>query len=330
MAWAADVSLWTLAAPCRTVKECMAEPPLPIPRLRKLARRFHSFRDFVFLKELSHGLAVPGGDSRGLIQHDRRCAAQERHRAAEASPTPSAAKTPSKSSSQPAPRSPAKKKASTASPSDEKPKSEQATFGAGCFWHVEEVFERLKGVNSAVSGYAGGGVPYPSYEMVHDGITGHAEVVMVDFDPDVISYENLLRVFWKCHDPTSINRQGEDEGPQYRSVIFYHTEEQRRAALKSYQELTDKRAYRAPIVTQLVPMRAFYRAEDYHQDYYGGKPRASARRKATAAKAKKAHVSKGKSTSAVAKAAEKVTDSDPSESTVSPSPEPNNDPLPKP
>ena len=97
---------------------------------------------------------------------------------------------------------------------------------------MEDVFERLKGVNWAVSGYAGGGVPYPSYEMVHEGTTGHAEVVMVDFDPDVISYEELLKVFWKNHDPTSINRQGPDEGPQYRSVIFYHTEEQRRAALE--------------------------------------------------------------------------------------------------
>ena len=96
-----------------------------------------------------------------------------------------------------------------------------------------------QGVNWAVSGYAGGDVPYPSYEMVHEGTTGHAEVVMVDFDPDVISYEELLKVFWKNHDPTSINRQGPDEGPQYRSVIFYHTEEQRRAALKSYRALTD-------------------------------------------------------------------------------------------
>ena len=171
----------------------------------------------------------------------------------------------------------------TASPSDsiEKPKTEQATFGAGCFWHVEAVFERLKGVNWAVSGYAGGGVPYPSYEMVHEGTTGHAEVVMVDFDPEVISYDDLLKVFWKNHDPTSLNRQGEDEGPQYRSVIFYHNEAQRLAALKSYHALTAKRVYRYPIVTQLVPMRAFYRAEEYHQNYYGGKARATTKRKKT-------------------------------------------------
>ena len=160
-----------------------------------------------------------------------------------------------------------------------KPKSEQATFGAGCFWHVEAVFERLKGVNSAVSGYAGGDVPYPSYEMVHEGTTGHAEVVMVDYDPEVISFEDLLKVFWKNHDPTSINRQGEDVGPQYRSVIFYHNDDQRKAALKSYKALTQARVFRSPIVTQLVPMRAFYRAEDYHQNYYGGKPRASSRRR---------------------------------------------------
>ena len=193
-----------------------------------------------------------------------------------------------------------------ASPSDsiQKPKTEQATFGAGCFWHVEAVFERLKGVNWAVSGYAGGGVPYPSYEMVHEGTTGHAEVVMVDFDPEVISYDDLLKVFWKNHDPTSLNRQGEDEGPQYRSVILYHNEAQRLAALKSYHALTAKRVYRYPIVTQLVPMRAFYRAEEYHQNYYGGKARASTRRKVATTKVKKSHVTKGKSSPPAAKSAE--------------------------
>jgi peptide-methionine (S)-S-oxide reductase len=204
------------------------------------------------------------------------------------SPVEAQSKTPSKNSVPTKNRAVGNQK--IASPSDpvQKPKSEQATFGAGCFWHVEDVFERLKGVNWAVSGYSGGGVPYPSYEMVHEGITGHAEVVMVDFDPEVISYEDLLNVFWKNHDPTSINRQGEDEGPQYRSVIFYHNEAQRRAALSSYRALTDLHVYRRPIVTQLVPMRAFYRAEDYHQDYYGGKPRASTRRrKTTVAKVRK-------------------------------------------
>jgi peptide-methionine (S)-S-oxide reductase len=179
----------------------------------------------------------------------------------------------------------------TATPATAAPASkrqlERATFGGGCFWHVEAEFQSLPGVREAVSGYAGGNVPFPSYDMVHSGLTGHAEVVMVEYDPSVISYEKLLKVFWSIHDPTSINRQGEDEGPQYRSVIFYHNDEQRQAALKSYRALSAGRALTRPIVTQLVPLKAFYRAEDYHQDYYG-KPRASSRRKQTAtAKSKK-------------------------------------------
>jgi peptide-methionine (S)-S-oxide reductase len=177
---------------------------------------------------------------------------------------------------------------SAASPSAEakpgaatKRKTERATFGAGCFWHVEDIFEHVKGVKSAISGYAGGNVPFPSYEMVHTGLTGHAEVVQVEFDPEVVTYEQLLKVFWACHDPTSINKQGEDEGPQYRSVILFHNFEQKEAALKSYEELTQAGVYARPIVTQLVPMRAFFRAEDYHQDYYGGKRRAVVRRHRT-------------------------------------------------
>jgi peptide-methionine (S)-S-oxide reductase len=218
------------------------------------------------------------------------------------------------SSSAKSARSLGEKKTASSTKTAKKLKSEQATFGGGCFWHVEADFERLNGVNWAVSGYAGGSVPYPSYEMVHEGFTGHAEVVMVDFDPEVISYDDLLKVFWKIHDPTSINRQGEDEGPQYRSVIFYHTEEQRRAALKSYRTLTDMRAFRLPIVTQLMPMKAFYRAEDYHQNYYGGKPRASTRRKVATAKVKTARKSKGMSSPAVAKSpANDSKNSDPSE-----------------
>jgi len=152
-----------------------------------------------------------------------------------------------------------------------KGKTERATFGAGCFWHVESAFEWLPGVKSAVSGYAGGSVPHPAYEEVHEGVTGHAEVVQVEYDPAVITYEQLLKVFWTHHDPTQLNRQGPDVGTQYRSVILYHNEAQRRAALKSYRELTAARVFRGPIVTQLVPMRVFYRAEDYHQNYYGGK-----------------------------------------------------------
>ncbi len=156
---------------------------------------------------------------------------------------------------------------------------------------MEAEFEALRGVRSAVSGYAGGGVPFPSYEMVHTGTTGHAESVMVEYDPSIISYEKLLSVFWSIHDPTSINQQGEDIGPQYRSIIFYHNDDQRRAALKSYQKLTAGRAFARPIVTQLAPLTSFYRAEDYHQDYYGGKPRTSSRKRTTKAvpKAKQAH-----------------------------------------
>ncbi len=208
------------------------------------------------------------------------------HARAEVSPSTDGPEVPAnKNTSKPAPKTSPRSKAKnpplvSARPAD-KPKTERATFGAGCFWHVEDVFERLKGVNWAVSGYAGGDIPYPSYEMVHEGTTGHAEVVMVDYDPDVISYDDLLKVFWKNHDPTSLNRQGPDVGPQYRSVIFYHNEDQRKAAYKSYQALTELGAYRSPIVTQLVPLRAFYKAEDYHQDYYGGKPRATSRRRKT-------------------------------------------------
>jgi peptide-methionine (S)-S-oxide reductase len=169
----------------------------------------------------------------------------------------------------------------SANTSTAEPKYELATFGAGCFWHVEADFERLRGVVSAVSGYAGGNVRNPNYEMVHEGYTGHAEVVMVQYDPKIISYEDLLKVFWTCHDPTTLNRQGPDVGTQYRSIILYHNEEQRKAALKSYQQLVDARAFPRPIVTQLFPLKAFYRAEDEHQDYYGGKPRTTTRRRTT-------------------------------------------------
>jgi peptide-methionine (S)-S-oxide reductase len=176
---------------------------------------------------------------------------------------------------------------STSSSSTE-PKYELATFGAGCFWHVEADFERLNGVISAVSGYAAGNIRNPNYEMVHEGFTGHAEVVMVQYDPELISYEDLLKVFWQCHDPTTPNRQGPDVGTQYRSIILYHNEEQKKAALKSYNQLVEARAFRNAIVTQLVPLKTFYRAEDEHQDYYGGKPRTSSRRRtASSAKSKK-------------------------------------------
>jgi peptide-methionine (S)-S-oxide reductase len=182
------------------------------------------------------------------------------------------------------------------------PKLQKATFGGGCFWHVEAEFEWLPGVKSAVSGYAGGEVPNPSYEMVHEGETGHIEVVQVEYDPSVISYEQLLKVFWHGHDPTQWNRQGPDYGTQYRSAIFYHNEDQRKAALKSYKDMTAARAYRAPIVTLLLPMKAFYRAEEYHQNYYGGSedglppPRRSKSRRLTTATRKSTTTAKAAAT----------------------------------
>lgn len=149
-----------------------------------------------------------------------------------------------------------------------KSKPQKATFAEGCFWSTEAVFEAVVGVKSVISGYSGGNVPHPSYEMVCTGETGHAEAVQIEFDPDVVSYDTLLKIFWASHDPTTPNRQGDDFGPQYRSVVFYHNEAQKRAAQKSYQKLTDTGAIANPIVTELVPMRAFYPAERYHQNYY--------------------------------------------------------------
>jgi peptide-methionine (S)-S-oxide reductase len=243
---------------------------------------------------------------------------QAETKAALHAPKPTAPKPKSrKSSSQSKTRAPSSE---TSTPSQSK--VEYATFGAGCFWHVEAAFERLPGVISAVSGYAGGHVRFPSYEMVHEGDTGHAEVVMVEYDPQVITYEDLLKVFWSHHDPTTPNQQGPDVGPQYRSIILYHNDAQRKAALKSYDDLMEMRSSgkassslsrspwlwnRRPIVTELVPLKAFYRAEDYHQDYYGGKPRVSARRhKASVSKARKTQ-SKPKVSSRPAKSSSALT-----------------------
>ena len=155
-----------------------------------------------------------------------------------------------------------------AAASSKKPKTEVATFGEGCFWSTEAVFERVKGVKNVTSGFSGGVVANPSYEQVCSGQTGHAEVVQVEFDPSVIPYEKVLAVFWASHDPTTLNAQGDDFGHQYRSIIFYHSEAQKQAALKSYRELTARHAYRVPIVTDLQPYKAFYPADAYHQDYY--------------------------------------------------------------
>ncbi len=143
---------------------------------------------------------------------------------------------------------------------------EEATFGAGCFWCVEAVFERLEGVESVVAGYAGGSVAHPTYEQVCTGKTGHAEVARITYDPAKLSYEQLLATFWKAHDPTTLDRQGADTGPQYRSVVFYHDERQRAAAEQSKAEAQAR--FADPIVTAIEPLRNFSAAEDYHQDYY--------------------------------------------------------------
>jgi len=145
---------------------------------------------------------------------------------------------------------------------------QKATFGAGCFWGVEAEFRQLpKGVVSTAVGYEGGTMKNPTYRDVCTDRTGHAEVVEVEYDPEKISYEDLLKVFWANHDPTTLNRQGPDVGTQYRSVIFYHTPEQQAAALASKEKLEKSGRYRRPIVTEIVPATSFYRAEDYHQQY---------------------------------------------------------------
>lgn len=149
---------------------------------------------------------------------------------------------------------------------------EITTLGGGCFWCLEAVFVELKGVDKVVSGYAGGAVANPSYERVCSGTTGHAEVVQVSFDPDVISFKDLLDVYFTIHDPTTLNRQGNDIGTQYRSVIFYHTPEQQATAEQTIQELSAAKLWDAPIVTELQPYSAFYPAEEYHQDYFKRNP----------------------------------------------------------
>jgi peptide-methionine (S)-S-oxide reductase len=145
--------------------------------------------------------------------------------------------------------------------------SELATFGMGCFWGVEATFRALKGVVDAAVGYEGGDFPNPTYRDVCTDTTGHAEVVQVEYDPAQVSYDELLNVFWQNHDPTTLNRQGPDWGTQYRSVIFYHTPEQERAARASLDQMQSSGTFRRPIVTQIVPAAQFYRAEEYHQRY---------------------------------------------------------------
>jgi peptide-methionine (S)-S-oxide reductase len=147
-------------------------------------------------------------------------------------------------------------------------KSDTATFAAGCFWCVEAVFQNVKGVQSVVSGYSGGTVANPSYKEVCTGSTGHAEACQITYDPAQVSYPELLEVFWKTHDPTTLNRQGNDAGTQYRSAIFYHSEEQKELAEHYKKELDSAGAFDNPIVTEISPYQNFYKAEDYHQNYY--------------------------------------------------------------
>ena len=149
---------------------------------------------------------------------------------------------------------------------------ETATFGGGCFWCLDGAFRELRGVEKVVSGYAGGRRPNPTYEQVCTGVTGHAEVVQITFDPDVISYRDLLGVLFTIHDPTTLNRQGNDVGTQYRSVIFHHSPEQERAAREMIAELQAEKVYDDPIVTEIAPLPEFYPAEQYHQDYFNNNP----------------------------------------------------------
>lgn len=149
---------------------------------------------------------------------------------------------------------------------------ETATFGSGCFWCTEAVFQRLKGVEGVVSGYSGGFVENPSYEEVCTGTTGHAEATQIEFDPAQISYEELLEVFWKTHDPTTLNQQGNDFGPQYRSAIFYHNEEQHRLAEEYKKKIDAAHIWDKPIVTEITPFTNFYPAESYHQEYFNKNP----------------------------------------------------------
>ena len=149
-----------------------------------------------------------------------------------------------------------------------------AIFGGGCFWCLEAVFSREPGVRAVTSGYAGGHVPAPSYEQVCAGATGHAEVVRVEYDPAAVSYERLLALFWDAHDPTQLNRQGADVGTQYRSVVFCSSEEQRRAAERSRQDLERSGRFTRPIVTEIATSAPFYEAEPYHQDFFRQNARA--------------------------------------------------------
>jgi peptide-methionine (S)-S-oxide reductase len=150
---------------------------------------------------------------------------------------------------------------------------EVATFGSGCFWCSEAFFQQLKGVLQVQPGYSGGAVPNPTYELVCTGATGHAEAVQVTFDPRVISYPELLEVFWRSHDPTTLNRQGHDTGTQYRSVVFTHSDRQKELAELYRRKIDEAHVFPAPVVTEIVPFTVFYPAEPYHQNYFAANPR---------------------------------------------------------
>jgi len=149
---------------------------------------------------------------------------------------------------------------------------ETATLGAGCFWCVEAVFDDLKGVSDVISGYSGGQTKSPTYQQVCSETTGHAEVIQIKFDPGVLSFADLLRVFFSVHDPTTLNRQGNDVGTSYRSAIFYHSDEQKRIAEEIIKEVTEEGVYDNPIVTEVTEFDKFYPAEDYHQEYFANNP----------------------------------------------------------
>ncbi len=149
-------------------------------------------------------------------------------------------------------------------------KLESATLGGGCFWCLEAVFELLQGVIKVQSGYAGGAIPHPTYQQVCGGGTGHAEVVQVTFNPLLLSYRELLEIFFAFHDPTTLNRQGADIGTQYRSAIFFHSPQQKEAAETLMRELNERKLWQRPIVTEVTPLTAFYPAEEYHQGYFRG------------------------------------------------------------
>lgn len=164
------------------------------------------------------------------------------------------------------------RKMNNTNPATQQHKTEVATFAAGCFWCVEAQYQQLKGVEKVESGYIGGHIENPTYKQVCTGETGHAEACNIYYDPAVISYDELLAAFWIAHDPTQLNRQGNDVGTQYRSAIFYHNEEQKQKAEEYKKKLDEEKAFNGPIVTEISPYTKFYKAEDYHQNYYNDNP----------------------------------------------------------